>query len=186
MSLTEFQWAGANQGRERIQRQRRSSRKIIVQLWGKVLIPQGIAVVQSPHNVQLFMTTWIQHTRLPFPSPSPAVCPSSCPLNWWCHPTISSSVAFFSFCLQSFPASGSLPLNQLFASGGQSSGPSASVLPKKGWCPLGLISLILLSKLLSGVFPHTTVWKHQSSVFCLLYFPALISIHNYWKDHNLN
>ena len=64
----------------------------------------------------------LQHARLPCPSPSPRVCPSLCPLNWWCHLTISSSVTLFSFCLQSFPASGSLPKNWLFASSGQSIG----------------------------------------------------------------
>ena len=60
-----------------------------------------------------------QHTRLPCPSPTPTVYPNPCLLSWWCHPTISSSVAPFSSCLQSFPASGSFPRNQLFASGGQ-------------------------------------------------------------------
>ena len=74
--------------------------------------------------------------KLPCSSPSPRVCPSSCPLNRWCHPTISSSVALFS-CLQPFPASGSFPLSQLLASGGQCFGASASasVLPKniQGW-----------------------------------------------------
>jgi len=74
MSFTEFQWAGANQGRERIQRQRRSSRKIIVQPWGKVLVPlQGIAVVQSPSNIRDFMTTWS------------AACQASLSLTISCH-----------------------------------------------------------------------------------------------------
>ena len=72
----------------------------------------------------------LQHTRPLCPSPSPRVCPSQCPLNWWCHPTISSSVGFFSFCLQSISASGSFPMSQLFTSGGQSVGASESVLPK--------------------------------------------------------
>ena len=70
-------------------------------------------------------------TRLPCPSPSPGVCSNSCPLSWWCHPTISSSIVPFSSCLQSFPASGSFPMDWFFASGGQSIGASASasVLP---------------------------------------------------------
>ena len=67
-----------------------------------------------------------QHTRLPCPSPTPRACSNSYPLSWWCHPTISSSVVPFSFCLQSFPASGSFPMSQFFASGGQSIGASAS------------------------------------------------------------
>ena len=71
------------------------------------------------------------HARLPCPSPTPEVYPNSCQLSWWCHPTISSSVVPFSSSLQSFPASGSFQMSQLFASGGQSMGVSAStsVLP---------------------------------------------------------
>ena len=89
-----------------------------------------------------------QHTRLPCPSLSPITCSDSCPLGWWCHSTISSSVATFSSCPQSFSASGSLPVSQLFASGGQRIGASApaSVLPVniQGWFPLGLTGLISL------------------------------------------
>ena len=93
----------------------------------------------------------LQHPRPPCPSASPRVCPSSCPLNRWCHRTVSSSVTLFSFCLQSLPASGSFPMSQLFASGGQWIGASAlaSVLPVsiQGWFLLGLTGLIsLLSK----------------------------------------
>ena len=107
----------------------------------------------------------LQHTRLPCPSPSPGVCPSSWTLNWWCHPN-SSSVILFSFCLQPFPASGYFPMSQLFISGGQSAGASASalVLPKsiQSWFLLKLTGLIsLLSKGLSRVFSSTTVRKHQ-------------------------
>ena len=87
----------------------------------------------------------LQHATLPYCSPSPGVCPSSCPLHQWCHPTISSSVTLFS-CLQSFPASVSFSMSWLFESGGQSIGASASVPPMniQGWFPLeftGLISL---------------------------------------------
>ena len=100
------------------------------------------------------------------PSPSPRVCLNSCPLNWWCHPTISSSVTPFSSCPPSFPASGSLPMSHFFASGGQSIGTSvsASVLPMyiQGWFPLELTALIsLLSKELLRVFSSTAVRKHQ-------------------------
>ena len=72
-------------------------------------------------------------------SPSPGACSNSCPLSRWCHPTISSSVAPFSSCLQSFPAPGSFPVSQLFPSGGQNVGASASVFPinTQGWFPLG-------------------------------------------------
>ena len=106
------------------------------------------------------------HTMPPCPSPTPGVNSNSCPLSQWCHPTISSSVIPFSSCLQSFPASGSFPMSQFFASGGQSIGASASasVLPMniQDWFPLGLTGLIsLLFKGLSRVFSSTTVQKHQ-------------------------
>ena len=107
----------------------------------------------------------LQHTRPPCPSPTPRVYPNSCPLSWWCHPTISSSVDPFSSHLHSFSASGSFKMSQFFASGGQSIGASASVLLMniQGWFPLGWTGLIsFLSKGHSGVFFSTTVWKkHQ-------------------------
>ena len=114
-------------------------------------------------------TDWLQglqHIRLLCPSLSPWVCSNSCPLSQWCYPIISSSVAPFSFCLQSFPAAGSSPMNQLFISVGQSieASASASVLPMniQGWFPLGLTSLISLqSQGLSRVFSSTAIWKHQ-------------------------
>ena len=100
--------------------------------------------------------------RLPCPSLSPGVCSNSCPLSWWCHPTISCSVTLFS-CPHSFPASGSFPVSWLFASDGQSIGASASttvlLMNIQGWFPLGLTSLIsLLSKGLSGVFSSCMAW----------------------------
>ena len=131
----------------------------------------------------------LQHARPPCPSPSPRVCRSSCPLNRWCHPTISSFVTPFSFFLQCLPASGSFPMNRLFASGGQRFGASASVLPMhiQGWYPLGLSSLIsLLSKGLSGVFSSTTVWRHRFLALCLLYGPGLITVRDHWEDHSLD
>ena len=107
----------------------------------------------------------LQHTRPPCPSPAPWVHPNLCPSSWWCHPTISSSVIPFSSCPQSFPASGSFQMSQLFASGSQSIGVSAStsVLPIniQDWSPLGWTGWISLqSKGLSRVF-STTVQKHQ-------------------------
>ena len=108
----------------------------------------------------------VQHARLPCPSPTPGVYSNSCPLSWWCHLTISSSVIPFSSHLKSFPASGSFQIGQLFASGGQSIGvsASASVLPVniQDWFPLGWTCWISLqSKGLSRVFSNTTVQKHQ-------------------------
>ena len=107
-----------------------------------------------------------QHARPPCPSPTPRVHSNSCPSSWWCHPTISSSVVPFCSCPQSLPASGSFPMSQLFAWGGQNIGVSAlsSVLPMntKDWSPLEWIGWISLkSKGLSRVFSNTTVQKHQ-------------------------
>ena len=90
----------------------------------------------------------LQHARPPCPSPSPGVCSNSCPLSWWCHPTLSSSVVPFSSCSQSFPVSGSFPMSELFTSGVQSIGvsASASVLPKntQDWSPFGWTGWISL------------------------------------------
>ena len=107
-----------------------------------------------------------QHARLPSPSPTPRVHPDSCASSRWCHPAISSSVILFSSCPQSLPASGSFPMSQLFAWGGQSIGvsASASVLPvnTQEWSPLGWTGWISLkSKGLSRVFSNTIVQKHQ-------------------------
>ena len=108
----------------------------------------------------------LPHARPSCPSPIPRVYSNTCPLSQWCHPTISSSVIAFSSWLQSFPASGSFPLSQFFASGGQSIGvsASASVLPMniQDWFHLGWTGWISLqSKGLSRVFSNTTVQKHQ-------------------------
>ena len=143
-------------------------------------------VVQSLSRVLLFVTPW--HTRLPCPL-SPGVCSNSCPLSQWCHPTISFSVAPFSSCPQSFSASGSFPMSQLFASGSQSTGTSASfpLMNIQGLFPLGLTAWISLqSKGLSRVFSSTTVWKHQFFRLTLLYGPTLTSIHDCWKNHSFD
>ena len=108
----------------------------------------------------------LQHSRPPCPSPTPRVYSNSRPSSQWCHPAISSSVIPFSSCPQSFQASGSFPTSQLFASGGQSIGVSASisVLPMntQDWSPLGWTGWISLqSKGLSRVFPNAIVQKHQ-------------------------
>ena len=108
----------------------------------------------------------LPHARLPCPSPSPRACSNSCPLSQWCHSTTPSSVVPCSSCLQSFPASGSFSRSQLFTSGGQSIGASASasVLPMniQELIPLGWIGWITLQSTgLSRVFSNTTVQKHQ-------------------------
>ena len=124
--------------------------------------------VQLGHSVvsESLQPHGLQHNRFLCPSPTPGTCSHSCPLSQWCHPIISSSVVPFSSCLQSCPASESFLMSQLFSSGGQSIGASASasVFPVdiQSWFPLGLTGLISLqSKRLSGVFSNTTVQKHQ-------------------------
>ena len=124
--------------------------------------------VQSSHSVMSdsLRPHGLQHARPPCPSPTPRVYSNSCPLSWWCHPTISSSVVPFSSHLQSFPASGSFQMSQFFTSDGQSIGVSAStsVLPvnTQDWFPLGLtVWTSLQSKGLSRVFSNTIVQKHQ-------------------------
>ena len=117
-------------------------------------------------------------------------CLDSCPLSCWCYLTISSSVAPFSFCLQSFPAPGSFPVSQLFPSGGQSTGASssASVLPKniQGWFPLGVTGLISFqSKERSRIFSSTTT-SNNFSVPSLLYGPTLTSVYGYWKNDSFD
>ena len=138
-------------------------------------VTKSCPVLWRPHG--------LQHARLPCPSLSPRVCSDSCPLSQWCHPNISSSVIPFSSCLQSFPASGTFPMSQLFAPGSQSIGvsasASASVLPMKiqGWFPLGLTGWIsLLSKGLSRVFSRTTIQRHQ-------FFGAQPSL---WSDFHIS
>ena len=126
----------------------------------------------------------LQHTRLPCPSPTPRAYSNSCPSNQWCHPTISSSVTPFSSHLQSFPASGSFQMSQLFTPGGQSIGVSAStsVLPMniQDWFPLGWTGWISLqSKGLSRIFwifCNTTVQKHE-------FFSAQLSL---WSNCHIH
>ena len=114
------------------------------------------------------MTLW-WHGLYSTPSPPlyPRICSDSCLLSWWCYLNISCSATSFSFCFQSFPASGSFPVNQLFTSGGQGieASASATVLPVniQDWFPVRLTALFFsLSKELSGVFYGTTIWKHNA------------------------
>ena len=145
------------------------SQKHIVKrlLYQNTVIFNRSSSVQFSHSV-MSNSLWPhepQHTKPPRPSPTPGVHPNPCPLSQWCHPTISSSVIPFSSCPQSFPASGSFPTSQFFASGGKNFGvsASASILPMniEVWFLLGWIGWISLqSKGLSGVFSSTIVQKH--------------------------
>ena len=133
----------------------------------------------------------LQHARPLCASPTPRVYSNSCPLSQWCHPDISSSVVPSSFCPQSFPASGSFPRSQLFASSGQSIEASASalVLPMtiQDSFPVGLTGWISLqSKGLSRVFSNTTVQKHQFFGVQPSLCPTLTSLYAYWKNHSFD
>ena len=121
----------------------------------------------------------LQHARLPFLSPTPGVYSDSCPLSPWCHPTISSSVIPFSSCPQSFPASGSFPVSQFFAWGGQSIGvsASASVLPMniQDWSPLGWTGWISLQSkgTLKSLLQHHI--SKASILWCSAFFLVQLS-----------
>ena len=173
--------------------------KLLSNMVNKILIPTSSAsMLTSPKLFPVFSSVAqscpalcdpmnrntpglpVHHQR-----PTPRVYPNSCPLSRGCHPAISSSVIPFSSRPQSFPASGSFQMSQLFTSGGQSItvSPLTSVLPMntQDWSPLGWIGWISLqSKGLSRVFSNTTVQKHQ-------FFSAqLSSIHDHWKNHSLD
>ena len=132
-----------------------------------------------------------QHARPPCPSPTPGVHSDSRPSSQWCHPAISSSVVPFSSCPQFLPASGSFPMNQLFAWGGQSIGvsASASVLPMNTqvWSPsewTGWISLQSRDSQESS--PTPTVKSINSLALSFLHSPTLTSIHDHWINHSLD
>ena len=134
-----------------------------------IRLPLREASVQPSHSVvsDSLRPHCLQHARPPCPSPTPGVYSNSCPLSRWCHPTISSSVIPFSSRRQSFPASGSFPTSQFFASGGQSIGGSAStsVLPMniQDWFPLGWTGwMSLQSKRLSRIFSSNS---SKASIF---------------------
>ena len=157
-------------------------KKLFKASWSEVKAAQSCLTLQS-HG--------LQHARSPCPSPAPGVYSNSCPLSRWCHPTISPSVIPFSSRLQSCPASGSFPVSQFFASGGQSIGVSASssVLPMntQDWSPLGWTGWIFLQSKDSQESSPTPQFKSINSlVFSFLHSPTLTSIHDYWKNHSLD
>ena len=141
-----------------------------------------------PQSLQLH---GLQHTRFPCPSPTSGTYSNSCSSSWWCHPTISFLVIAFSSSLQSFPASGSFPRSQHFASGGQSIGVStlAPDLPMSihGWFQLGWTGWIFLNPRDFQESSPTPQFKSINSlVLSFLYSPSLASIHDYWKKHNFD
>ena len=159
--------------------------------WGILTsICQGMRLssAQSLSHVRLFATPWTSARRTSCSSPTPGVYSHSCPLSWWCHPTVSSSVDPFSSHLQSFPASGSFQMRQLFTSGGQSTGVSAlgSVLPPniQNWLPLRWTRWISLQSKESQKSSSTPQFKSiNSPMLSFLNSPTLKSIYDYWKNH---
>ena len=133
----------------------------------------------------------LQHARLPSPSLSLIVSLNSCPLSQWCHPNISSCVATFSSCPQSFPTSGSFPVSRLFASGGPSIGASASAsvlwMTIQDWFPLGWTGWISLqSKRLSKIFSSNTLQKYRFFSAQPSLWSSLTSVHDYWINHSFD
>ena len=124
----------------------------------------------------------LQHTRLL----GPGVCSNSCPLSQWYHPTISSSLVSFSSCPQSFPASGSFPVNWLFTYWSFSFSPSSEYIFMvdflKDW--LVWVSCSLRDSQESSQAPQFE--SINTLVFSLLYGPTLTSVHDYWKDHSFD
>ena len=155
-----------------------------------MLLPDS---VQSLSRVRLSATPWTTACQVSCPSPTPRVYPNSCPLSQWCHLTISSSVIPFSSCFQSFPTSGSFQMSQLFASGGQNIGVSASTSVPSNEHP-GLISFRMdwldgspCSPRDSQESSPTPQCKSiNSSVPIFLYSPTLTSIHDHWKNHSFD
>ena len=150
-----------------------------------ILVTRSVQSVHFSYSVvsNSLQSHGLQHASLPYPSPASRVCSNSCPSSRWCHPTISSSVVPFSSCLQSFPASGFSPMSQLFPSGSQIIGASASapVLPMniQGGFPLGWTGWVFLqSKGLSRVFSNTTVQKHQFFNAQLSFFSEMLFFKN--------
>ena len=141
------------------------------------LASRGISSVQFSHSVvsHSLRPHGLQHNRLPCPSPTPRVYSNSCPLSWWCHPTISSSVIPFSSHLQSFPASGSLPVIQFFPSGGLSIGVSFSISPSNEYsglisCRMDWLDLLAVQGTLKSLL------QHRSSKASILWCSALFIV----------
>ena len=150
-----------------------------------------ISSVQSFSRVQLFATPWTAARQASLSFTISCSLLKFMSIKRWCHPTISSSVVIFFFCLQFSPASGSFPMSQFFTSGGQSIrvSVSTSVLPMniQFWFPLGWTGWISLHPGDSQESSPTPQFKSiSSSVFGFLYRPMLTSVHDNWKNHSLD
>ena len=146
-----------------------------------------ISSFQPLSRVRLYVTPWTAAHQTSLSITNSETRSDSCPSSWWCHPTISSSIVPFSSCLQSFSASGSFPMSQLFPSGGQTIGISASaaVLPinTQDWFPL-LAGSLYYPRDSQESSPTPQIKSINSSVLSFLYGPTLTSIHDYWKNHS--
>ena len=146
-----------------------------------------ISSFQPLSRVRLYVTPWTAAHQTSLSITNSETRSDSCPSSWWCHPTISSSSVPFSSCLQSFSASGSFPMSQLFPSGGQTIGISASaaVLPinTQDWFPL-LAGSLYYPRDSQESSPTPQIKSINSSVLSFLYGPTLTSIHDYWKNHS--
>ena len=132
----------------------------------------------------------LQHTTLLCPSLSPRICSNSCPLSWWCYPTVSFSITLFSSCPESFPASGSFPVSQLFASGGQSIEALASYHPFQWILRVGFLEDWLVWSCSPRDSQESSLAPQfesiNSSALSLPYGPTFTSVHDYWKNHSFN
>ena len=158
----------------------------------QTLILQRLVSLQFSCSV-MSNSLWVhrlQHTRLPCPSLTPRVCSNSYPLSQWCHPSISSSVAPFSFCPQSFPASGSFSVSRLFTSDGQRIGvlalPSVLLMNIQGCFPLGLTAWSCCARDSQESSPAPQFESISSSVLTILHGPTLTSLHDEWKNHSFD
>ena len=159
-------------------------------------ISEGLILLSVQFNLSVMSDSlrphWLQHARLPCPSPTPGAYSNSSPLSWWCHPTISSSVVPFSSNLQSFQASGSFPMSQFFTLGGQSIGvsASASVLPMntQDWfpCRIDWFDLLAVQGTLKSLLQHHSSKPSILRCSAFFYSPTFTSIHDHWKNHSLD
>ena len=137
-------------------------------------------------------TPWIAARQASLSITNSRVYPNSCPLSWWCHPIISSSAVPFSSCLQSFSAWGSFPMSQLWASGGQSIGVTASTsvlsMNTQDYISFRMdwFDLLAVQGTLKSLLQHHSSKASISSMLSFLYSPTLTSIHDYWKNHSFD
>ena len=157
--------------------------KWVMHTWGSLFsfVQLLTRVYLRPHR--------LQHAKLPCPSLSPRACSNSCPSNWWCHPTILSSVIPFSSHLQSFPASGSFQMSQIFLSGDQNIGVSASasvflMIFRTDFLENWLVWSPCSPKDSQEYSPTPQIKSIHSLALSFLYSPTLTSIHDHWKNRN--